>query len=166
MTVAILLFVSLSLFAWLPSTHGLTAECAMQFFATGMGDKSVSIVGDTNTGFGGVVTGSAKFGADEAEVRFSAPYNGGELQLKQIVATFNAPYMGCRIDQLVIGNISLFGFGTGQCLKVTQNCPSSGPVSSYGNIYVDLWCTVPQDGSVPGGTFRADWFQATLLDTC
>lgn len=156
-----------ALFILFSNAHAqaVTASCAMQFFATGMIGKSVSIFAPHNTFAGGSSSGNAPFGTNEAEVRFTAPASNGELLVKRIEATFSPPASDCKVDKFIITNINYQGFPSGQCFKVKQKCPSNGE-TVYGHIYIDLWCTVPTQGAFPGGTYKTAWFQSTVLETC
>lgn len=114
-----------------------SADCAIQFFATGMQGKSVDIIVDVsypNT----PVTAYADFGVEKAIAFFTAPEAFGDIDVVAVQAFFDANYSGCTFETLVFQQVFSAG-GTGNCYTVEQDCGSYG-VTPYGTMYVDIWC--------------------------
>lgn len=139
-------------------------SCALQFFATGMEGKSVSLkVFDAS---GTSTSEDVAFDGEKAVVEFSATIHRtlpSCLAVEKIEATFKAPYAITAIDKLVLesfeGEDPRTQDARGQCFKVEQRAVRRRffrpitTVSEYGSVYVDLWCAFKQSKPPkPAGT--------------
>lgn len=136
------------------TAQGNTAECAIQFFATGMTNKGVETTITTSLS---TFTRSADFGVEKAIVLFDAPLAGGALDGTSMEVAFTATYEGCTFEGLTISNIADSGGGRGNCYTIEQNCGPAGS-SVYGTVYVDIYCLFPGQTT----PFRMDYFQNRL----
>ena len=137
--------------------HGHIADgsfsCALQFFATGMEGKSVSLK-IVNPLQGDMVTADTPFDHEKAVVEFIAPIHNtlpACLHLEKIEVTFKAPYNIDSIDKLILNSFEGEKPATqeplGECFTIEQHEVHPGgwgpprTVSSvYGTVYTDLWC--------------------------
>lgn len=115
-------------------------NCAIQFFATGMQEhkKGVDIEVVLQWPHDNVKT-SADFGPEKAIALFAVPSTSDSGIDATIKATFKADYDHCTYTPLRFSNIYAAG-GTGKCFTITQNCTEGDPTSTYGTVYVDIWC--------------------------
>ena len=128
-------------------------ECALQFFATGLRGKSVSLKFFEPAGVrtGEIRTRTSEevfFNDEKAVIEFSARtqsiQSGACLNIQKIEAIFKAPYATLGIDKLVVDSFQGEDPPTqdprGKCFRIQQRTNSG--LSTYGIVYTDLWCAL------------------------
>lgn len=142
--------------------EALAAQCAVQFFATGLenngkGVKLVSLIDNSNQEY------IATFGPQEAEVLIPATEAGNGLEQK-VDVTFFADYTDCVIEKLqlefqgaVCEGAQCDNIKVGNCYTIEQTC--AGVKSVYGTVFVDIWCLM-ENTLVDPGPFKVEYFQS------